>query len=314
VSAAALSTVTVKNRDIVEKEVVMSKYGPLRSVAVAALFFTSGLSAAPDRNPESAGALVTTPRGALVFSSPPRESAEAAKKLYQPVADYLSKVLGKPVVYKYPRTYGVYRTEMINGGYDILFDGAHFIGYRIQKHKHNALVRFPTENRTWVVFTRKDAKIDSVNGLAGYTVCAQPRPTLGSLVVLSQFDNDPTRQPLIVPVTQAREATYQAVIAGHCMAGVLPITELKPLDTNGSVKVLYERAIMDQGFSAGPRVTPEDQAKIIAALLAPEAAGPMAGVRARFYKGGEALIRAKNEEYVPFADLLRNEWGFGETK
>lgn len=282
----------------------------LLTVLVAALLFSSGLHAAPNPNPAKPAPTTAIPKGALVFSSPPRESEEAAKKLYQPVADYLARVLGKPVVYKYPRTYGVYRTEMTNGMYDIVFDGAHFIGYRIQKHKHNALVRFPTENRTWVVFTRKDGKINALSELAGQAVCAQPRPTLGSLVVLSQFGNDLNRQPLIVPMTGAREATYQAVVAGHCAAGVLPITELKPLDTNGQVKVLHERAIADQGFSAGPRVTPEEQAKIIAALLAPESAGPMEAVRARFYKGGEALVRAKNEEYLPFADLLRGEWGF----
>jgi ABC-type phosphate/phosphonate transport system substrate-binding protein len=288
----------------------MLSYKRLCAVAAVALFVSGALPAASNPSPAKSAPTVAIPKGALIFSSPPRESEEAAKKLYQPLADYLSKVLGKPVVYKYPRTYGVYRTEMINGGYDIVFDGAHFIGYRIQQHKHNALVRFPTENRTWVVFTRKDGKINTVSELAGQAVCAQPRPTLGSLVVLSQFDSEPTRQPLIVPVTGAREATYQAVMAGHCAAGVLPITELKPLDQAGLAKVLHERAIADQGFSAGPRVSSEDQAKIAAALLAPESAAAMEGVRARFYKGGEALVRAKNEEYLPFADLLRNEWGF----
>lgn len=285
----------------------MFKCRSILAVMSATLLASGALYAAPD---PAAIAKIGSKSDVLVFSSPPRETAEAAKKLYQPIAEYLSKVIGKPVVYKYPRTFGVYRTEMINGVYDIVFDGAHFIGYRIQKQQHNALVKFPTENRAWSVFVRKDEKAGSIAELAGQTVCAQPPPTLGALVVMSQFDKDSSRQPLLVPVTKAREAIFQAVVAGHCTAGVLPATELKPLDPEGAVRVLYQsQPIADQGFSAGPRVSPEDQAKIVAALLAPAAAGPTEGIRARF-KGGDSLVRARNEEYIPFAELLRNEWGF----
>ena len=65
----------------------------------------------------------------------------------------------------------------------------------------------------------------------------------------------------------------------------------------------------DQAISAGPRVSPADQAKIVAALTAPEAAGPTEKLRAAF-RGGDRLVAAKNEEYAPWADLLRGQWGF----
>jgi len=277
------------------------------AVAAALLLMTAGAHAAPTP-PAAGGAAKTDP---LIFSSPPRETADAGKKLYQPIADYLSKALGRPVVYKYPRTFGVYRAEMLNGGYDILFDGAHFIGYRIQKQQHNALVRMPNEGRAWAIFARKGERISKVTELAGKTVCAQPAPTIGALVLLSQFDKDPSQQPFLVPV-KVREGIYNGVLSGHCAAGVLPNTELAALNGSGAAVTVYESApIADQGFSAGPRVSREEQAKIIAALLAPEAAGPTEGIRTRF-KGGAGLIPVKNEDYVPFADLLRNEWGFGD--
>jgi ABC-type phosphate/phosphonate transport system substrate-binding protein len=279
------------------------------AVVVLALLGAGVAYAAAD--PSAAAPRAAVKGDVLVFSSPPRETAEVAKKLYDPIAAYLSKVLGKPVVYKYPRTFGVYRTEMLNGDYDILFDGAHFIGYRVQKQQHNALVKFPNESRSWAVFIRNGEKISTVSDLIGKIVCAQPTPTIGALVVLSQFDRDQSRQPFLVSV-KVREDIYKNVLSGTCAAGVLPITELKALDPNGAASILYQSApIADQGFSAGPRVSRDDQAKIAKALLAPEAAGPTEGIRTRF-KGGPGLVAAKNDEYTPFAELLRNEWGFAD--
>lgn len=276
-------------------------------VAAVSLMMVAAAHAAPTPPAASVGAKGDI----LIFSSPPRETADQGKKLYQPIAEYLSKVLGRPVVYKYPRTFGVYRAEMLNGGYDILFDGAHFIGYRIQKQQHNALVRFPNEGRAWVIFTRKGETLSKVSDLAGKTVCAQPAPTIGALVLLSQFDKDASRQPFLVPV-KVREGIYKGVLSGHCAAGVLPNTELAALNGSGAAMTIYESApITDQGFSAGPRLSREEQAKIAAALVAPEAAGPTEGIRTRF-KGGAGLIPVQNQEYLPFVDLLRNEWGFTE--
>lgn len=273
-----------------------------------ALLASGAVQAAP--SPAKVSSIPGAKSNALILSSPPRETEEAAKKLYQPVAEYLSKVTGKKIVFKYPRTFGVYRTEMINGVYDIVFDGAQFTGYRVQQLKHNVLVKFPTENRSFVAFVRKNEKINSLAELSSQTVCAQPPPSLGTLVMLTNFDSK--RQPLIVPM-KGREAIYKGVAAGHCTAGVAPVPELKALDQAGAMRIIFESAPMpDQAFSVGPRVSPEDQAKIAAALLAPEAAGPTEPIRVRF-KGGDNFVPAKNEEYTPFAELLRSEWGFYDT-
>lgn len=278
----------------------------LKLFPVAVVLLAGGtLMAAQEPN---LGALKPAAGDTLVFSSPPRETLEEGVRNYQPLVDYLSKVTGKRVVYRYPRTYGLYRTEMVNGVYDIVFDGAHFNGFRVQKLNHNILVKFPTENRTFIIFVRKGEKVGSVSELAGQTVCSQPPPNVSALVLLAQF-NDPSRLPLIVPV-KGRDAIYHGVNAEHCTGGILPAPDLKLLDQNGAVKILFESSAMpDQAFSAGPRVTREDQAKIAAALIAPEAAGPTAKIRAKF-KGGERFVPAKNDEYVAFAALLRNQWGF----
>lgn len=38
----------------------------------------------------------------IIFTSPPRESHAKGLEVYQPIADYLSKVIGQKVVYQYP--------------------------------------------------------------------------------------------------------------------------------------------------------------------------------------------------------------------
>src|SRR5688500_13095569 len=98
-----------------------------------------------------------TDAGTLLFTSAPRESATEGAKIYGPVADYLSKALGKKVVYRHPGTWGAYRSEMLRGDYDIIFDGPHFNSYRVEKLKHNVLVRLPGLHG-FAVVTRKSEK------------------------------------------------------------------------------------------------------------------------------------------------------------
>lgn len=245
---------------------------------------------------------------ALVFTAPPRESSESAAEIYQPVADYLSKAIGKKIKFKYPGTWGVYRTEMLKGSYDIVFDGPHFNSYRMEKLSHNILVKIP-ERHEFVVIVRKDkAAFHNVSQMAGHTFCTHAPPNLGTLVLLNQFDN-PSRQPVILS-TNGWESIYQGVIAGKCTGGVLPMANLKKYDQAGLAKVLFKTAAMpNQAFSAGPRVSLEDQARIAQALSSPDAAGPTEKLRAAF-KVGNSFALAANQEYHGLAEYLRNEWGY----
>jgi len=63
----------------------------------------------------------------LVLSAPPRESFKAGNKLYGPLAEHLTKLLGQKVTYKHPENWLHYQRELRNDVYDIVFDGPHFI-------------------------------------------------------------------------------------------------------------------------------------------------------------------------------------------
>jgi ABC-type phosphate/phosphonate transport system substrate-binding protein len=245
---------------------------------------------------------------ALVFTAPPRESPDAGIEIYKPVAEYLSQAIGKKVRYQHPGTWGVYRTEMLKGSYDIIFDGPHFNSYRLEKLSHNILVKIP-ERHEFAVIVRKDkTAFQTVSQMAGRSFCTHAPPNLGTLVLLTQFDN-PARQPVIIS-TNGWENIYNGVVSGKSAGGVLPMANLKKVDKANLAKVIFKTAAMpNQAFSAGPRVSLEDQMKLAQALASPDAAVPTEKLRAA-YKVGDGFALASNQEYQGLAVYLRNEWGY----
>ncbi len=242
----------------------------------------------------------------LVFTSPPRETVEEGQRIYAPIAAYLSKAIGKTIIYRHPGTWGAYRSEMLKGSYDLIFDGPHFNSYRAEKLNHNILVKLPGRHE-FVVIVRKDEKYATVSQMGGRRFCSHAPPNLGALVLLSQFDN-PARQPYIVP-TDGWDKIYEGVVSGQCSGGILPLANLQKLDKNGAMKVIHKTAPMpNQAFSAGPRLSIEEQAKIAMALTSPNAVGPTEKLRSTFK--GEQLISASNTEYNGIAQYLRAEWGY----
>jgi len=282
------------------------KPAPMQAIAAAIkkVVFTPA-APAPAKNalPER----IIEEQEALVFTAPPRETQGAGIEIYQPVADYLSQAIGKKVRYKHPGTWGVYRTEMLKGSYDIIFDGPHFNSYRLEKLSHNILVKIP-ERHEFAVIVRKDKSFQNLSQMAGRSFCTHAPPNLGTLVLLSQFDN-PSRQPVIIS-TNGWENIYNGVASGKCAGGVLPMANLKKVDKANLARVIFKTAAMpNQAFSAGPRVSLEDQMKLAQALASPDAGAPTVKLRAA-YKVGDGFALASNQEYQGLAEYLRNEWGY----
>ena len=245
----------------------------------------------------------------LVFSAPPRETADVADEKYKPIAEYLSKVIGRKIVYKYPSTWGIYRTEMLSGKYDLIFDGPHFNSYRAQYLNHNILAKIPA-NHQFVVITKKGEKrFNHLKELAGRTFCTHAPPNLGTLTLLNEFDN-PARQPVILS-TNGWKKIYTGVISGQCVAGILPKLNLEKYDAKGThTNIVFQAKVLpNQAFSAGPRISAQEQMKIAQALVAPEASGPTAKLRFT-YKVGKRFAPARNKEFVGVSAFLKSEWGY----
>lgn len=245
----------------------------------------------------------------LVFTAPPRGAGINESDVYQPVADYLSAAIGKKIVYKHSDNWLSYQDEMRKGAYDLVFDGPHFISWRMVKLGHEPLAKLPGK-LTFVVVAKKDnEKVTSLKDLAGRLVCGLAPPNLATLTMYVQFDN-PVRQPLIVEVASFK-AAYENLVKGKCVGAVMPIGIFNGLDKDKSAaKVLYKsEGIANQGFSASNRFTPEQKAKMAEALVAPEAKVKMAKFFENYNKDKD-LAKAVKTEYEGVAVLLKDVWGF----
>jgi len=247
--------------------------------------------------------------GTYVFSAPPRESAQAAAEIYGPIAEYLSAVTGKQVVYRQPANWLAYQAEMRKGDYDLVFDGPHFNAWRAANLQHNILVKAPGEHSFVVVVKKDNDKVRELKQLTGRGICGMSPPSLGTLTVLNEFDN-PMRQPLIVS-TDSWSNIYRGMQTGRCTAAILPARNLASLDPQGTAtRVVFKaKTFPNQAFSAGPRVAPEDQVKIARALSAPNARIATAKLREAYALNGDFQVTAK-EEYAGVASILKDTWGY----
>lgn len=269
--------------------------------------------AATANKPSLEGVARGLPAGAdnvLVFSAPPRETEEEGRRIYQPVADYLSHVIGKTVVYRHPKDWLTYQTEMQRGGYDLVFDGPHFNSWRISHLRHSALVKVAGEHAFAVVVRKDNARVTDLKQLAGQKVCGMNPPNLGTLAVLGQFDN-PMRQPFIVNNMGWTKAYEGVAFEKKCVAAIMPLANLKTFSNHENVvRVIYRTKVMpNQAFSAGPRISNQDQALITAALISQDGANALQ--RLLSVNGADkGLVHASKEEYAGLEGYLKDSWGY----
>lgn len=254
--------------------------------------------------------LLTIEKNELVLSAAPRDDEDEAAVIFLPVAEYLSTVLGKKVVFKHAGNWGVYQGLMQKGAYDIVFDGAHFNSWRVEHAQHNVLVKVPGDH-VFVMLVKKDnAKIREVKQLAGRTICAHAPPNLGTLTALNEFTN-PARQPILVNIDGWKHI-YQGLMDDKCVAAAIPLKKLEQFEKESGrqTKIIFRGGVLpDSAFSAGPRLNAQDQEKIARALLSPEGEKATLKLRAK-YAQGRSFVSANNRDFAGLSAYLKNEWGY----
>ncbi len=261
-----------------------------------------------DASASVASAKMAASDDVYTFSSPPREKGADGVDFYQPIVELLSKATGRKFVYKYPDNWLAYQAQMRKGAYDVIFDGPHFVGWRIQQMGHTPLLKLP-QPHVWVVITKQGSRFTSIKELAGRGVCVHAPPNFGTLTLLSLFDN-PARQPHMIEI-KGWESAYKGVVDGKCEATILPATNLKKLDPEQKVaRIIHQhQPYPNQAFTLGPRITPAMHEKILQAMMSAEGKLATKGLREKFCKG-EDLVVATKAEYVEVALVLKNYWGF----
>lgn len=243
----------------------------------------------------------------LILTAPPRESVEAGNKLYGPIAEHLTKELGVNVVYEHPRNWIAYQRDMRNDKYDIVFDGPHFVSWRIAHLGHEVLVKLPG-NLQFVLLTGKDNnKFNQADDLIGRNICGISPPNLSTLSVLDYYRN-PVRQPVIKGVKGGMGKVYKSFMEGKCDAVVLRTAFHKKKLTDeqrAGMKQLYmSKKMPNQAISVSARVSPVVKRKIAHSLTMGNGVDSTRGILKRFAGKANSFIHATNAEYLTHTALL----------
>ncbi|MCG6968648.1 MAG: phosphate/phosphite/phosphonate ABC transporter substrate-binding protein, partial [Gammaproteobacteria bacterium] len=119
-----------------------------------------------------------------IFSAPPREAEMRGIKLYGPLVQKLTEVLGENVVYEQPSNWLEYAKKMRNDEYDIIFDGPHFNAWRIKHLNHVPVASLPGALQFYLVSSKEYRSIKTHRDLVGRKICGMPSPHLATDMVL----------------------------------------------------------------------------------------------------------------------------------
>ena len=244
----------------------------------------------------------------FILSAPPRESQADGQAIYGPLAEYLSKITGENIVYQYPSNWGVYQARMTTDKYDLVFDGPHFVSWRIERLKHIPVAALPGSLRFVVVARQDYDQIRSLENLNGKGVCAHAPPNLATLTLFEQFTN-PGRQPRVVQM-EGFDKAYESLLSAKCVAAVLPMSAYQKLEGQSKrTKVLFEsKAYVNQALTVGTRVPGNIREKIARAMVSTENKQITRAIAARL--GGDEFIAVTQKDYDGYNSLLKNVWGF----
>jgi len=245
----------------------------------------------------------------LVMTAPPRELPEAGEKIYAPLAAHLSEILGEKVTYKHPKNWLQYQRDLRHDVYDIVFDGPHFVSWRLAHLDHEVLVKLPGTLEFVIVVNKDDKEVKEMKHLIGKKICGIPPPNLATLTVIEQFQN-PVRQPIIWGVNGGFKKVYESFRTGQCRAAVFRTTfynkKLTEMD-RANMRVLYKsKALPNQAISVSSRVDSRYKKEIIRSLTLDEK-GKQAtqGIVKRFGgKKATPFTAAKQDEYMDHSSLL----------
>ncbi|MEJ2392807.1 MAG: PhnD/SsuA/transferrin family substrate-binding protein [Gammaproteobacteria bacterium] len=243
----------------------------------------------------------------LILTAPPREKPAAGQKQYGPLAAYLTKLFGHKVKYVFPGNWLKYQRDMRNDKYDIIFDGPHFISWRILHLGNQAVVRLPGHLQFYLMVKKNDNKINNINDLVAKQFCGVPPPNLASLSIIAAFPN-PVRQPVIKGIRGAGKAVFGAFMKGECEAAVLRTAYYKRFLTQAQrdkVKIVYSSPpYPNQGITVSKRVTPREIKLMQQALTVGDGVKATAPILKRFGGKAKHFIPANDAEFKGINNLL----------
>lgn len=231
---------------------------------------------------------------------PPIDSAEKGQSLYQPLVELLSERTGEPWTYEHASYWLDYVDLIISDLADLAFNQAHFAGYLALYHNHRFLARISDETQ-WFLLGGKN----SDGALPGQSVCLQPPPELGSLVLTTLTElEDPMRAPFMVTVNNRAES-ISGVESGRCAYTVVPGDVLSAAE-RGELKTWPLTKIPGAAITASSRLDDQIVAEIQETLLSPEGQAVMEPIRDHYALSREFTGAGNTNPYLLVSSVLVN--------
>jgi ABC-type phosphate/phosphonate transport system substrate-binding protein len=250
-----------------------------------------------------------TAQAEYVLSAPPRETPAQGQRMYGRLAEFLTGVLGKPVVYEHPGDWNTYARNMREGRYDILFDAPHFAAWRLEKQGAQPLVKLPGVINFVLVTHVAETGLNGPADLVGRQVCLLPSPSLGAVSAYAMYPN-PVQQPEFVAMNGSWVDVADAVARGDCKAGVVRKNDYQNLisaETRGVIKVVGEtRELTNQGITVSDRVPTVDRDEMLIALTGPAGLAAAEMLVKRFSAANPTLEPAALTDYLDHNLLTEN--------
>jgi len=240
----------------------------------------------------------------LVLTAPPRESAVDGKKQYGPLAIRLSKVLGMKVSYKQPKSWQFYQRDMRADKYDIVFDGPHFMSWRMRKFHHIPVAKLPGNLEFIVIAKADDREINKLKDVQNVKLCAISPPNLSTLTIMEQFG--PVAQLRLKTVKGGMKGVIKAFMAGKCRAAILRdkfYQDKVSKTVRSATKVIFtSNPLPNQGVTVSSRVGKSMRIKISEDLTRINS-GTTALLK-RFSPRSNKMLPVNSSEYEPYHRLL----------
>lgn len=249
----------------------------------------------------------------ISFTTAPTQSLKKTQELYGPLVEYLAKKTGENIKLVPARNFLEYTSKMRKGEYDIIFDGPHFVSWRMNKVNHVPIARLPGK-LVFGAIVKDGGVINDIKQLIGKKVCAVNSPNLATLMVLDSFPN-PVQQPVIVSSRSFKDA-FACLKTGKGQAAFIPMGFWKKFKKKGKIdglRVLYttkKKPLPTRTFSISQRLDAATRSNIQQALLNTGGEAGAQPLLKRFNR--KKFVDAPSSEFKGLSRLLLSVWGFHE--
>jgi ABC-type phosphate/phosphonate transport system substrate-binding protein len=243
----------------------------------------------------------------LIFSTAPTHSTQKTLEIYQPIVDYLSEVTGREIVINTATTFIDYNNNLQKDNYNIIFDGPHFVGWRMDKFGHVPVARLPGYIRI-VIVVKKSSNINSMEQLTGQRICSFPSPNMLTMAFFEYFQN-PIRQPVPVPA-RGFKGLEKCLQRDDVVGAVLRDKMWAKMKNKENFKILLapEKSYPERTFTLSSGIDAATRKKITYALLSKQGQEYLQGLLTTFKR--DRLVPARPDEYKDLGLLLAPVWGF----